>query len=220
MARIRYNATFLDEILRRDNASQPLFTGSPMRDTKVTFTCVCGQEDTKTFRYMNVNGAACQSCTKSAAMNHRQETIKAKVEKQQQDVADPDEIWKDVPVAEGKYEISNCGRLRHKATLNVLKWRGDEDQYLRLTLTIFAASREVHAHILVANFFVENPCPDEYDRIDHIDGDRNNPHFKNLRWCNATLNALYAHQRLGKSFFKQNKIRQEQYKETIMMSKL
>ena len=43
-------------------------------------------------------------------------------------------------------------------------------------------------HRLVADLFVKNPRPDIFDKVDHIDGDRSNNHYTNLRWVDNQLN--------------------------------
>ena len=43
-------------------------------------------------------------------------------------------------------------------------------------------------HRLVAELFVKNPRPDIFDKVDHIDGNRSNNHYTNLRWVDNQLN--------------------------------
>ena len=49
----------------------------------------------------------------------------------------------------------------------------------------------MHVHILVARAFVVNPRPDLFDRVDHIDHDRENNCASNLRWVDAELNKAH-----------------------------
>ncbi len=72
--------------------------------------------------------------------------------------------------------------------MHVLKWTGDEDQYLRTTIRMSTKSRDSPIYIIVAILFVDNPCPDDCHVMVHMDGDKNNCHFSNLRWCNASMN--------------------------------
>ena len=46
-------------------------------------------------------------------------------------------------------------------------------------------------HRLVANAFVENPRPDIFDRVDHIDHNRENNDYTNLRWVDSELNKCH-----------------------------
>ena len=43
-------------------------------------------------------------------------------------------------------------------------------------------------HRLVAETFIENPKPNEYNQIDHINQQRNDNRVSNLRWCNDAIN--------------------------------
>ena len=45
-----------------------------------------------------------------------------------------------------------------------------------------------YVHILVAEAFVKNPRPDLFDMVDHIDHNKKNNHFSNLRWVDSELN--------------------------------
>jgi hypothetical protein len=46
-----------------------------------------------------------------------------------------------------------------------------------------------HVHRVVARAFVPNPRPDIFNMVDHIDCDRLNNHYTNLRWVDAALNS-------------------------------
>ena len=45
-------------------------------------------------------------------------------------------------------------------------------------------------HRLVAEAFVENPRPDLFNRVDHIDHNPHNNAFTNLRWVDGDLNKV------------------------------
>lgn len=53
--------------------------------------------------------------------------------------------------------------------------------------------KKVRVHRLVATLFVENPKPEKYDIINHIDGDPTNNYYKNLEWTDTQGNALHAY---------------------------
>ena len=48
----------------------------------------------------------------------------------------------------------------------------------------------VYVHRLIASLFVHNPCPNIFDRVDHIDRNTRNNDISNLRWVNHRLNMI------------------------------
>ena len=45
-------------------------------------------------------------------------------------------------------------------------------------------------HRIIGQLFIENPRPDLFDRMDHIDRDTKNNSMDNLRWVNQKLNCI------------------------------
>ena len=56
--------------------------------------------------------------------------------------------------------------------------------------TINGKNKRVHR--LVAENFIVNPKPDEYNVVNHIDGNKRNNFYKNLEWCSHSMNAKHA----------------------------
>lgn len=48
-------------------------------------------------------------------------------------------------------------------------------------------------NILVAKAFCINPCPDIYNIVNHIDGNKQNNHYTNLEWCTSSQNSQHYH---------------------------
>ena len=63
--------------------------------------------------------------------------------------------------------------------------------YKTLTLLIDGKPRTYSVHRLVALMYVPNPF--YYKEVDHIDGDKSNNSFENLRWCTRGQNIQYAY---------------------------
>lgn len=67
--------------------------------------------------------------------------------------------------------------------------------YMRIRVTDIDINirRYIRVHRLVAEYYVENPKPREYDIVNHKDGDKSNNHYTNLEWCNASINTQNAY---------------------------
>ena len=63
--------------------------------------------------------------------------------------------------------------------------------YKILTLLIDGKPITYSVHRLVALMYVPNPF--YYREVDHIDGDKSNNSFENLRWCTRGQNIQYAY---------------------------
>lgn len=75
-------------------------------------------------------------------------------------------------------------------------WRGRKDNILIPTIDkygyakvrIGSARKRYFVHRLVAYCYLP-PCPDKYNQIRHLDGNKLNNHYSNLAWGNAKENA-------------------------------
>lgn len=108
------------------------------------------------------------------------------------------EVWKPVDEAiypKGKfgqtYSVSNMGRVKNNKTGRILKARPDTRKgYLRVNL----ATKDFKVHRLVALHFVQNPDPENFVQVNHIDGVKTNNMAENLEWCDNQYNKAHSFQ--------------------------
>ena len=108
-----------------------------------------------------------------------------------------EEVWKDIPGFEGRYQASTLGRVRSvDAVKNYRRRSGKEVNYHHkgrilksypqaggyLTVTLYRAGVEEFwfVHRLVAMTFLENPKG--YKSVSFRDKNKNNTKLENLRW--------------------------------------
>ncbi|MBN2349284.1 MAG: HNH endonuclease [Bacteroidales bacterium] len=134
-----------------------------------------------------------------------------------------DEAWKPVKFdginEQERYEISNYGRIRiYKKETNdwkILKPANVNGyQYFSFKSNIDWKHRKTKCvHRLVAELFLNRPS-ENYDNVIHLDFNKWNNYFKNLKW--ATREELLVHSQLSP----RTKIAQEKRKGTITNAKL
>ena len=112
-----------------------------------------------------------------------------------------DEVWKDIEGYEGYYQVSNLGRVR---SLDRVILRADGTSalyrskvlvsagspYPGVFLSMGGTARGHRIHRLVAKAFLDNP--NDYNEVDHIDGDKTNNRADNLQWCSHADNMRFA----------------------------
>ena len=110
-----------------------------------------------------------------------------------------EEIWKDIQGYEGKYQVSNLGRVRsldrkignYFRRGKVLKACADRNGYLLVNLYNKYSIREARLiHRLVANAFILNRK--NKLEVNHIDGNKHNNAMENLEWCTSSENKKHA----------------------------
>lgn len=108
------------------------------------------------------------------------------------------EIWKPVPGYEGKYEVSNMGRVwsipritpRGKRGGNFLRLVDNGKGYLAAPLTHNGRSQKVYVHRLVV-LAHRGPIP-EGQEVNHKDGDKSNNTLRNLELVTHSQNLQHA----------------------------
>lgn len=118
------------------------------------------------------------------------------------------EIWKDIYGYEDSYSISNHGRVKSKErevfrrSKNgnmykvkvggfILKNICHKSGYARVVLMKDGKAKQENVHRLVANHFINNPL--NLPQVNHIDGNKHNPHVSNLEWVTPIDNGKHAY---------------------------
>ena len=112
------------------------------------------------------------------------------------------EIWKSIDGYDGKYQVSNLGRvksvfttyvtnngLRKKYRDVILKPMVQKNGYLYVCLWSENKKKNCLIHRLVAQAFVPNPY--QHPEVNHKDEDKNNNSAVNLEWCEHIYNMNY-----------------------------
>ena len=102
------------------------------------------------------------------------------------------EIWKDIEGTNGKYIVSNDGKVatlrKRKKLLTLTKQKSG---YLYAMIEINGKQVNKRVNRLVAQAFIENP--NNYPMVNHLDGCKTNNHAENLQWVTNSQNMKHAH---------------------------
>lgn len=105
------------------------------------------------------------------------------------------EIWKAIEGTDGKYEVSNTGKVRsldYKRTgrTQELSTRRNNSGYLIVSLSAGGKPITRLLHRLVATAFLPNPS--SLPQVNHKDGNKENCRAENLEWCDGAYNMKHA----------------------------
>lgn len=101
------------------------------------------------------------------------------------------EVWRDIKGYEGRYQISNKGRIWSCIKQGYLKSRLDRSGYCTVCLYAKNGKRKFEKiHRLVAINFISEP-PKDRTQVNHIDENKQNNCVDNLEWCDAGYNTNY-----------------------------
>ena len=102
-----------------------------------------------------------------------------------------EEVWKDIKGYEGKYQVSNYGRIRNINSNKILKPNKHKTGYLNIDL--HGKNKYMpYIHVLVANAFIEKP--NDTVEVNHIDGNKENNCVDNLEWVTKSQNIIHAYE--------------------------
>lgn len=114
-----------------------------------------------------------------------------------------EEVWKDVPVYDGLYQVSSLGKIkvpprwcksklgsRQLRNGKELVTRNMRDGYIQAGLTINGKWKGHPVHRLVASAFIPNP--QNKPCVNHVDGNKKNNNVENLQWVTHKENTRHA----------------------------
>jgi hypothetical protein len=102
-----------------------------------------------------------------------------------------DEIWKEVSGSEGRYMISNYGRIKSYVYSNdngkIMKFSHIRN-FQTINLKIGDTKKTFLVHKLTAEAFVKKPLL-EYNTVVHLDWNTKNNYYKNLEWVSREMSS-------------------------------
>lgn len=109
-----------------------------------------------------------------------------------------EELWSRIEGCDGRYLVSNKGRVRSMIGkgkyLKPYDWNG----YPTVTLRISGKNKKCRIHRLVAEAFIPNP--DELFCVSHKDENKWNNDVNNLEWCTPAYNIHHSNSRSPQSW--------------------
>lgn len=130
------------------------------------------------------------------------------------------EIWKDIPGYEGRYQASNLGRIKSilRGETRIKKLRLDKCGYLQVCININGKQYNKTVHRLIAKTFIKNidnkPC------IDHVNTIRTDNRVENLRWVTHKENCNNELTRKHLSEVNKGKELSEEHKTKLKLSRI
>lgn len=104
--------------------------------------------------------------------------------------SDTHETWKEIDWTDGKYSVSDLGRMRNNETGDVLKPSIRKRGYLKINLTVNGVRYSKSLHRLIATAFIPNP--ENKPEVNHINGIHDDNRVCNLEWVTPEENARHS----------------------------
>ena len=103
------------------------------------------------------------------------------------------EIWKEITeITHISYSISNLGRVKNNVTNKIVQSSFDNWKYHQVGLYVETGKKvKYKVHRLVAMYFIPNP--NNYEQVNHIDGNKDHNYESNLEWCTPSQNLQHAY---------------------------
>lgn len=110
--------------------------------------------------------------------------------------------WRWIKGYEGLFVITDDLKvisLPRKGTLGgeVKQFLNIENGYYRVSLTKHNKRKKTMVHRLIAEHFIPNP--NNYDKVDHINGIKTDNRIENLRWCSQAENSRFENHKIRKN---------------------
>ena len=103
-----------------------------------------------------------------------------------------EEEWRPVEGTNGKYDVSNFGRVRTNSQRpGLLTLTKQASGYLYAMVELATGKpKNCRVNRLVAQHFIPNP--DNLPEVNHIDGNKENNHVSNLEWTDRSRNVKHS----------------------------
>lgn len=110
-----------------------------------------------------------------------------------------DEIWKKIILdeKETKYQVSNKGKVKNAKFNKLMSQFTNANGHVFCCLYENKKQYNPYVHRLMAEAFLENPDPENFNIVNHKDGNKSNNVIENLEWGNQSYNVKHAYETVG-----------------------